>query len=64
MKKLTIAQIENKLSREEMKSIVAGSGDSTIKACTGTIVQVGACAWNGYRAESTGPGVYDWRCCI
>ncbi|MBS1735737.1 MAG: hypothetical protein JSS98_03940 [Bacteroidetes bacterium] len=62
-KNIQFKDIKKMLSRDEMKQIKGGCG-STDKPCTGTIVQVAACAWKGKRAQSTGPGIYDWECCI
>lgn len=44
-KKMSLANIKGKLSRAEMKNIMAGSGDSVVCICTdGTEVGTATCA--------------------
>lgn len=58
-----------------MKKVLGGAGGESgdtnnittgvpLKPCTGTIVDVVACAMGGHRAQSTGSGPMDWECCI
>jgi natural product precursor len=74
-KKLSLDNIQGKLSRSEMKNVMGGKyapGDdgadspacNAKKTCTGTLVEVPACAGNGCRAQSTGSGTFDWECCV
>jgi|688.fasta_scaffold81633_4 hypothetical protein len=60
-KKMSLESIQGKLSRAEMKNIMAGSGD--VK-CTGQCnLNQAACRNTNYKGCSTGPGQYDWKCC-
>jgi len=58
--KMSLANIQGKLSRTEMKNIMAGSGSA---ACTTecTLNQAGCNSTR--KACSTGSGIYDWKCC-
>ncbi len=61
-KKMSLANIQGKLSRTEMKNIMAGSGSGA--ECTGSCnLSQALCSGTNYKGCSTGPGVYDWKCC-
>lgn len=60
-KKMNLANIQGKLSRTEMKNIMAGSGSAE---CSGPCnLSQALCTGTNYKACSLGSGVYDWKCC-
>jgi 4-diphosphocytidyl-2C-methyl-D-erythritol kinase len=59
-KKMSLANIQGKLSRTEMKNIMAGSGSECIGLCN---LNQALCSGTNYKGCSTGSGVYDWKCC-
>ncbi len=61
-KKISLANLQGKLSRAEMKNIMAGSGGAV--DCTGECnLSQAACEKTNFKACSTGSGIYDWKCC-
>lgn len=61
--KMSLANIKGKLSRTEMKNIMAGSGGNSECITHCTYYQAGCSASKDYKACSTGSGIYDWKCC-
>jgi hypothetical protein len=62
--KMSLANIQGRLSRTEMKNIMAGSGSGCYTGVDCYLNQA-LCIQAGKsgKARSTGPGVYDWKCC-
>ena len=62
--KMSLANIQGKLSRSEMKNIMAGSGSGCYTGDDCSLKQ-SACVFAGLsgKARSTGAGAYNWKCC-
>lgn len=66
--KLNLENIQGKLSRTELKNFMAGNETNPDPGCYNgpdCYYQQAACVFAGHsgKAYSTGPGIYDWKCC-